>query len=283
MTGRSATGEGTGSPVLVVEGRPATWGGWLGEVASFWPVLVTLARKEFKTRYKGAALGVLWAVAIPLLQAAVLTFVFSRAIRGGIGGVEHYGAYVLSGMLGWSYFATTLMPATTSIVDGASLTDKVWFPRILLVLTAPMANLVGLAVTHVALILLLPILGVDLSARLLLLPLAAALLIAFATALSSVMAALHVYFRDTKYLVQAALMVWLYMTPIIYPASLLGRWEGWLDANPMTGVVTMFRLATIGETGWERSVTVSIVATVVLALTAVEVHRRHDRRFVDLL
>lgn len=270
-------------PVLMLDGRPPTRRAWLRDVWAFRSILVTLARKEFKTRYKGAALGMIWAVAIPLLQAAVLTFVFSRAIRGGVSGVEHYGAYVLSGMLAWSFFGTSLMPATTAIVDGANLTDKVWFPRILLALTPPLANLVGLAVTHVALLGLLPVFDVDYSARLLVLPLALLLLIAFTISLSAVLAAAHVYFRDTKYLVQAALMVWLYMTPIIYPASLLGRWEGWLDANPMTGVVTLFRYATIGADDIGRAVTVSVAVTLVLTILAVEIHRRHDRRFVDLL
>jgi ABC-type polysaccharide/polyol phosphate export permease len=83
--------------------------------------------------------------------------------------------------------------------------------------------------------------------------------------------------------VQAVLMVWIYLTPIIYEAELLGRWAGWLDANPMTGIVTLSRLATVGASDWQRPVAVSVVATVTLTILAVEVHRRHDRRFVDLL
>jgi ABC-type polysaccharide/polyol phosphate export permease len=284
MTGPSATAshEAGPGPILLLDGTRPRPAAWLREVASFGPVLVALARKEFKTRYKGAALGVLWSVAIPLLQAAVLAFVFSRVVRVGVD-VDSYGAYVLSGMLGWSYFATSLLPATTSIVDGASLTDKVWFPRILLVLTGPLANLVGLGVTHVMLIGLLPILGVDIGLRLLLLPLAILLLIAFTISVSAVLAAMHVYFRDTRYLVQAVLMVWIYLTPIIYQAELLGRWAPWLEANPMTGIVTLSRLATVGADDWVRPVTVSVVATLALTVLAVEIHRRHDRCFVDLL
>lgn len=284
MTGPSATADQrpVAQPVLVLDGRPRGRADWLREVIAFGPVLVALARKEFKTRYKGAALGVIWGVAIPLLQASVLAFVFSRVIRVGVD-VDSYAAYVLSGMVGWSYFATSVAPATTSIVDGASLTDKVWFPRILLVLTTPLANLVSLAVTHAVLVAVLPVMGVDITARLLVLPLALALLIAFTISLGSVLAAMHVYFRDTKYLVQASLLVWIYLTPIIYPAQFLGRWAGWLDANPMTGIVTLTRLATIGSDHWQRPVAVSVGVTVALAVLAVELHRRHDRRFVDLL
>lgn len=283
MTGPSVTAEHPpATPVMILDGSAPSRRTWLREVRSFWPVLDMLARKDFKTRYKGAALGIVWSVALPLIQATVLALVFSRIVRFEVENTS-YGAYVLSGMLLWSYFVTTLNPSTTSIVDGASLTDKVWFPRILLVMTAPLANLVGLGVTLVVMLVALPIMGVDMTARLLVLPLAIVLLVAFTTALSAVLAALNVYFRDVRYLVQAVLLVWMYVTPIIYPARLLGRWEGWLDANPMTGIVTLSRYATVGASDWTRATTVSVVTTILLTVLAVELHRRHDRRFVDLL
>lgn len=273
---------GFGSPVLVLEGGAATRRGWLREVASFWPVLRMLAGKEFKTRYRGTTFGVIWAVAVPLLQAAVLAVVFSRIARFEVEGGS-YAAYVLTGMLMWSYFATSLPAATTAVVDGANLADKVWFPRILLILTAPLANLVGLAVTHAVLLGALPILGVDLTPRLLVLPAVALLLVVLTVGLASVLGAMHVYFRDTKYLLQASLLVWIYLTPIIYPAELLGRWAGLLDLNPLTGVVSLARWAALGAPFEARAVAVSVACAALLAVVAVEVHRRHDRRFVDLL
>lgn len=284
MTGSSATAdpEARPSPTLILDGRPPTRWAWLREVVAFWPVLDMLARKEFKTRYRGAAFGVMWAIAVPLLQAAVIATVFSLFVRFEVDGGS-YAAYVLSGMLSWSYFAITVLPGTTAIVDGVNLVDKVWFPRILLVLVLPLANLVGLVVTHVVLLFALPLFGVSLTPRLLVLPLAGALLVLLTSALVAVLSAMHVYFRDTKFFVQASLLVWIYLTPVIYPAELLGRWKGWVDLNPMTGVVALTRYATLGTADWSRSVACSIAITVVLLIVAVEIHRRHDRRFVDLL
>lgn len=288
MTGPSATADPddrsgrSDRPVLVLDGRPRSALGWLGDVVAAGPVLVALARKDFTARYKAASLGVVWSVAVPLLQAAVLAFVFSRAIRGRLG-VDDYGAFVLAGMLPWSYFSATLLPATTAIVDGASMADKVWFPRILLTLAPVGANLVGLVVTHLALLVALPVLGVGLRLSLLALPLAMVLLVAFTASLSAVLSASQVYFRDTKFVVQAALLVWIYLTPIIYPADLLGRWAGWLDLNPMTGVVALTRAAALGTPDWQRPVAVSVAWTILAAVVAIELHRRHDRRFVDLL
>lgn len=241
-----------------------------------------LARKDFQTRYKRATFGVLWAVAVPVLQAVVMAVVFSRVIRVDTG--VNFAAYVMTGILMWAYFAATLSTGSTAIVEGSGLTDKVWFPRAVLVIVPSLANLVGLGVSLVALVMILPFLGVDLGLRLLLLVPAALLLVAFTTGLTLLLAALHVYFRDVRYFVQAALLVWLYVTPIIYPKRLLGGLAPLADLNPMTGVVSLFHLATVGrEPNWERPVLVSVVVTLVLIAAAVEFHRRRDRLFVDQL
>lgn len=242
-----------------------------------------LARKDFQTRYKRASFGVLWAVAVPLLQGLVLAVVFSRIVRFGAG-EDGYGAYVFSGIIAFSYFSGTLSTGATAIVDGAGLTDKVWFPRILLALVPAAANLVSLVISIVVLLAILPVLGGELSASLILLVPGVLLVVAFTTAITVLASALHVYFRDVKFLVQAALLVWLYVTPIIYPKELLGGLASWIDLNPMTGVVTLFHLATTGgDDPVARPVAISVVITLVLALVGLEAQRRHDRLFVDQL
>jgi lipopolysaccharide transport system permease protein len=155
----------------------------------------------------------------------------------------------------------------------------------LLPLVPTLANLVGLGASLVVLIVAMPILGVSLTPRLLLLVPGVILLVALAASLSLCLAALHVYFRDVRFLVQAALVVWFYATPIAYPRALLGpRLGSLLDLNPVTGVVVIFHEATVGRAGpLVRPVVVSVVVTVVLAVLAIEGNRRHDRLFVDLL
>jgi ABC-type polysaccharide/polyol phosphate export permease len=247
---------------------------------------MALAAKDFKTRYKRASFGTLWAVALPLLQAFVLAFVFSRVAKfgGDIGGVG-FGAYVLSGMVAYSYFAGSVLSAATAVVDGSGLADKVWFPRAVLVLVPLLSNLIGFGVSTVLALALAPALDGSLSATTLLVIPGVALLLAFTTALSLVLSALYVYFRDVKFIVQAALLVWLYISPVIYdPAALLGRSAGWLDLNPLTGIIALFH-ASVGVEGVPvlRPVLVSLAFTVVLLVAGTEAHRRHDRLFVDLL
>lgn len=269
--------------VLVdLEDRPDRAGPWLAELWRHRQVLAMLARKDFHVRYKRASFGVLWAVAVPLVQAVVLIVVFSHIVRLASG--LDYPAFVLSGVLAFSYFSQTLGAGATAIVDGSGLTDKVWFPRLLLPMVPALANLVGLAVSMAALAAALPVMGVAVGPRLLLLVPACALLVAFSVALCLVLAALHVYFRDVRFLVQALLLVWFYATPVAYPLSAVGGLAPVLDANPMTGVITLFHLATVGAGGpWVPGLVVSVAVTMALLLGGLEAQRRHDRLFVDLL
>jgi lipopolysaccharide transport system permease protein len=269
--------------VLELDARPATVTSWMADVWSHRQVLARLSVTDFQVRYKRATFGVLWAAVVPVLQALVLVVVFSKVLR--LTGTSHFGAYVFAGTLAWGYFAGVLSTGATAIVDRSGLTDKVWFPRALLPLTSIFANLVSLAVSLVVLLIALPVLGVPIGPRLLLLVPAVVLDVAFSAALSLCLAALHVYFRDVRFLVQAALMVWFYLTPIAYPRSLLGHHLASIVAlNPMTGVVAVFQHAAVGGSQpWLGPVLISIGFTVVLLVIAVDAHRRHDRLFVDLL
>lgn len=271
-----------GQPVLELGPEPASLLQWLTEMWEHREVIWVLARKDFHVRFKRASFGVLWAVAVPVLQAAVMVFVFSHFVHTAHG--IPYGAYVLSGILGWTYFASTIPAGVTSIVDGNGITDKVWFPRAILALVPCLSGLVGLGISMVILLIGTPILGAHLGVRILLLIPACGLLVAFTSAISLLASALQVYFRDVRFIISALLMVWLYATPIMYPVTVVGGLGRWLDFNPMTGVVTLFHLAVLGPVQpWHRAVAVSVLTTAVLLTIGIEAQRRRDRVFVDLL
>ena len=279
-----STEEAAGGPVLHMDQRPESVREWVVGLWRFRGVLVALARKDFQVRYKRAALGILWSVAMPLLQSVVLVFVFSRVGGFGAGQRYSYAGFVLAGMVPWVYVSSSVGASTTSIVDASGLTDKVWFPRAILALVPPCANLVLLAASITILFVELPIVGAPLRPRLLLLLPAAALAVAFTSALGLVLAALYVYFRDLKFMVQAALLVWLYVTPIVYPLSVLGGAGRLLSYNPLTGIVGLFQTAAVGSPApSDLALGVSIGTTAALAVAAVAIHRHHDRLFVDLL
>jgi lipopolysaccharide transport system permease protein len=270
------------APVLELDSSPASAREVVSDLWRHRDVLRELSWTDFQVRYKRAVFGVLWAVVVPLLQAVVVGVVFSHVVRDVSG--SSYALYVLSGVLPWSYFATTLAIGAGAIVDGAELSEKLWFPRAMLPMVPAIAGLVGLGICMVVLVIAVPVLHAGFGISILLLPVACLQLVAFTTALSLVLAALHVYFRDVRYLVQALLLVWFYATPLLYPASLLDGLAPWLDANPMTGVIALFRDSLVGsDASGLRSILVSAGTTVVLLAVAVEVYRRHDRLFADRL
>ena len=246
-------------------------------------LLLTLARKDFHTRYKRASFGVLWAVALPVAQAVALAAVFSRFTLLTIG--TRYSVYVLSGILPFSYFTQTLSTGATSIVDGSTLADKIWFPRAVLSLTTPMANIAGLFISLGILLVSIPVLGVPIEPHLLLLVPATVLMVTFVSTLCLTLSALHVYFRDVRFIVQGGLTVLFFVTPIAYNLDAVGKLAGIIQLNPLTGILGLYRFATVGASGGPLAVpiTIAIVATSVLLAVAVEVHRIHDRLFIDLL
>lgn len=282
MAGDRAVGLVAPVPQLDVVGvwtRPAELAARLW---AFRDLCLTLARKDFFVKYRRAVFGVLWAVALPAVQAVVLSVVLSRVARIS---VAHYPLFIFSGTVAWTYFSSSLSSGSTSIVDNSAMSSKIYFPRLVLPIATCLSNLFTLAISIVIVVVAVPIFGVAIAPRLLLLIPGTALLFLVVVSMTLVVSALHVYFRDATYVVQAMLLVWFYVTPVFYPLTLLhGAVRAVVEANPITGVVGIFHAAAIGgpvadPLGW----LVSAAWALVLLTIALVLHCRFDRSFADLL
>jgi ABC-2 type transport system permease protein len=214
-----------------------------------WELLVGLVRKDLKVKYQGSALGFLWSLANPLLLLVVYSFVFQVVFRSG---VPHFGIYLMCGLLVWNAFSGSLGAATGSVVGNAGLVKKVRFPLSVLPLSA-----VGFAAVHFVLqlgvlVVVMVVIGYPFfGPQLLLLIPALAVALLFTVALSFVVAALNVRFRDTQHFVEIALVAWFWLNPIVYPVAFvrdrLGDhfWAYFL--NPMAGVITTMQRAIYDE------------------------------------
>jgi ABC-type polysaccharide/polyol phosphate export permease len=242
-----------------------------------------LARKNFQVRYKRAALGVVWAVAQPLFQTALLSFVFLVVFPGTAKRIEHYPVFLMTGMLAWAYFSQALAAATTSVVDNAGLVRKVAIPSVVFPLSAVGGVLQAFAFSTVAMLVGSVVVG-EASWRLALLPVAVLLETAFVASLGVLTCAFHVALRDVKYLVDAFVMAFFYATPVLYSLDRVPeRYRDWFAANPLEGILSLYRSATLGrEIAWS-GVGVSIAATVVLALLATWAQRSRSGEFADLV
>ncbi len=245
-------------------------------------LILILARKDFFVRYRRATFGLLWAAAIPLLQASVLAFVVARFANFDTG--TNYTLYVLSGTVGWSTFSGAIGAGSTSIVDGAGLSTKIYFPRLVFPLVTIATGAYTLGIGTVVLLFVTIVSGEGLGSHTLYLVPATAATLFLAASFCLVLSALHVYFRDTRYLVQAALLVWLYLTPVIYPLEAIGDARAFVEANPVTGVVELYRAATVGaDEGWGVPLLWTAGWMAILTVIGLLLHRRFDRVFSDLL
>lgn len=246
-------------------------------------LLVMLAKKDFFVRYRRASFGLAWAVVLPLVQALVLAVVFSHILRIHAG--TNYPTFVYSGLVPWIFFSATLQLAATSIVDGQDMATKVYFPRAILPLVPIGSNLYGFVPAVLILVGFALVGHVHLGLNWLLLIPATVLMVTLTTAFSLVLAALHVYFRDVRYVVAAALTVWIYLAPVVYPLRMApGFLRHIVAVVPTTGMVELFRAGSVGaDPGWTGSLLVTAAWTAVLAAAAAFLYRRYDRVFVDLL
>jgi ABC-type polysaccharide/polyol phosphate export permease len=275
-----AGGESTGDTLVL---RP----GWTApsalarELRRSTQLCVTLARKDFFVRYRRATLGMLWAVALPALQAVVLAVVLSRVARIK---VPHYTVFILSGIVGWTYFTATLASGATAIVDNTSLSSRIYFPRAVLPIAVSLSNLYALAISLLITVVVAVATGVPFGVDVAYLVPATLLMFLLTTSAALVLSALHVYFRDVRYAVQAFVLVWFYVTPVFYPLDRLhGTARRAVEANPVSGCVELFHAAVLGITPSMTAVLYTVAWTVLLLVLATLLHCRFDRTFADLL
>ncbi len=246
-------------------------------------LIVMLARKDFFVRYRRASLGMVWAVGLPLIQAAVLSVVFTRIVRFEMEG--HFPTFVFSGILPWTFFNTAIAAGTTSIVDASPLATKVYFPRLVLPLVVIGTGFYGFVPGLAVLVGMMVVFPVDLGVHLLWLVPAAVVMLALSVAFALVLSAAYVYFRDLRYIVQAALLAWFWGSPVVYPLDKApGSLRTVIEINPVSGMLQLFRAGSVGAPdGWEITVYWSLAWIALLTAVGLLLHRRLDRVLVDLL
>lgn len=267
-------------PTLELTAAPGRLVPWIRSLWQYRSLGRVLAAKDFKVRYKRALFGVIWAVLMPAVQAAVIVVVFGRL--GLDAGQTDYIGYVLAGVMAWSYISLTVLSGTTAVVDGSGLTDKVWFPRALLVLAPVLSNLIGLGI-GLGIVLAVQAVRGELLLRSLVLVPAVLLLTALVAGSSLLLSALYVWFRDVRFITQAVLLLGFYVTPVVYTAERLGPLQDWLILNPFAGVVGLFQNAVVGAPLRTDELASSVGVAVALLMIGAVVHARNDRVMVDLL
>ena len=243
-----------------------------------------LAWRDIKVRYKQTTIGVLWAVLQPFLTVVVFSVFFGR-IAGISTGEIPYPIFAYSGILFWSYFSNSLSAASNSMVSSQAIIQKIYFPRIIMPIASTLVFLIDFFFAAIIFIGLMvyyhfspTLLGI-----LLVIP---SLIIAFLTfsGLGLIFSAINVKYRDVRYALPFFIQLLIFLTPVIYPASILGRYQWLWYFNPMSGVIETMRagLLGVGAINWGLFVS-SILLSILLFFIGLLYFKKSEKYFADII
>ena len=259
-------------------------------------LLRELVKTDFKLRYQGSMLGMMWSVLKPLMLFAVMYMVFVRFLRFGAG-IPHYAVSLLLAQTLWSFFQEATSQGMHAIVGRGDLLRKINFPRYIVVISATVSAFINLAISLVVVLIFMIINGVEFRPTLLLFPFVVLELYVFALGIAFILATMYVRFRDIGHIWDVVMQVWFYATPIIYPISQvisMGKLtlaKLMLMLNPVAQIIQDARYVVVTsqtETIWSLvgSSTplfkiVPIVITIIVFAIGVMVFRRHEKTFAE--
>jgi len=239
--------------------------------------------RDIKVRYKQTVLGAGWAILQPALTTVVFTIFFGRLARMPSDGIP-YPVFAMMALVPWTYFAAALAASSASVGGYQHIISKVYFPRLIIPLAAALAPLVDFAIAFAILVLLMMWFGVVPGPAIVWLPLLLLLAVATAAAAGIWLSALSVRYRDLRYVIPFAIQLWMFATPVAYPASLVpSEWRTLYALNPMVGVIEGFRWV-LADRQPPGALTFVSAAVVAVLLAAGLVHfRRTEGTFADVI
>lgn len=270
-------------PVTLIEPRS----GWhmldWRELRAYRELLWVLTARDIKVRYKQTVLGAGWAVIRPLLTMVIFSIVFGQLAKMPSDGYP-YPVFVYAALLPWTFFAAAITSSGQSLVGSANLVSKVYFPRLIIPLSAIGAGLVDLAIATVVLLAMMVWYGVGFTWNLLAAPLLLAGVVFVALGVGTLLSALTVAYRDFTHLTPFLVQIWMYVTPVIYPVALVPeQWRWLLYLNPMTGLIEAFRSAFLGKPFDVGGIGLSFAVAFAIFALGVAYFERVERRFADII
>jgi len=209
------------------------------EIYLYREMLRNLVSKEIRARYKASVLGFLWTFVNPLLTLVVYSFVFSVVMKSGI---QHFSMFLFVALLPWNYLSMSIIQGTTSLVQNVSLVKKIYFPRAILPLSLVLANMINYLLGLIILIPALAIFHVRFTVALVAFPVVLIVETLLVTSLTLIVAVGNVYFRDLEHIIGIFVMLWFFMTPIVYSIDTLSaNLRNIFNFNPAVPIIEAYR------------------------------------------
>ena len=245
----------------------------------FKPLLGELVARDVKIKYRRSVLGVLWTLLNPLCMMIILSLVFSNIFKFD---VENYSLYILSGQVVFNFFSGATTDAMSSIISNGPLIKKVYVPKYLFVLSRIISSFINLLASFTALLLVMIATRAELNWTVVLVVIPLILLVVFSLGVGLVLAAITVKFRDVMHLYSVFTTALMYLTPVIYPMSILPNWLYKLVMlNPLTNMLMMFRDVMINNNIFDlKSLIIAIIETALMFLIGLYVFYKNQDEFI---
>lgn len=271
-------------PPIMIGPRGRWWQLDLWAIIEYRELLFFLVWRDMKVRYKQAAIGIAWAVVQPVLTMLVFTVIFGNFARLPSDGLP-YPIFAFTALLPWNYFAQAVSRSATSLVGNASLISKVYFPRLIVPISAALGPLVDFAISFVILLGMMAWYGIGPTWGVVLLPLFLLLALVTAIAVCLFLSALNVEYRDVGHAIPFLMQFWMYASPVAYSVNLIPEeWRLLYGLNPMVGVIEGFRWALLGRAQPDIGMVVTSSMVVgVLLVGGLLYFRRVERTFADVI
>ena len=252
---------------------------------SYRELFLFLAWRDILVRYKQAVIGVAWSVLRPLLTMVIFTIVFGKLANLPSEGVP-YPILVVAAMLPWHFFASAIFEGSNSLIQNANIISKVYFPRVIVPLSAVVVSLVDFLISFALLLALMVWYQFTPDWRILFLP--AFLVLAVAVSIGPILwlAALNVQYRDFRYVVPFLIQLGLFISPVGFSSSIIPeQWRLIYSLNPMVGVIDAFRWSVLGgrTPPYVPGLALSLVTAVLLLVSGIWYFRKTERSFADVI
>lgn len=265
-----------------------------GVLIQYRHLVLDLAIKDIKVRYRSPVLGFFWAILIPLVTVFIFKFIFSTIMQIQIENYPFF-IYLMTAVFPWSYFSASLVTGTESILSNRELIKKTYFPRQIIPVSVVLANLINFLPALLAMIIILVFFKMQFTVLFFLLPLVVLLQTLLAVGLALIFSSYQVVLRDVKYIVELLLLIWMYLSPVFYTLDMVtglsaGLFKLYL-LNPFVGLFCLYRLALLkgfmhtlpaGVNIYFLSLWTAVVCVSVFFLGFL-IFRRYEANFSDLV
>lgn len=271
-------------PIEVIEPKQ----GWVPfnprEIWNYRELLYFLTKRDIKVRYKQTVLGGLWAIIQPFFTMVVFSLFFGRLAKVPSDGIP-YPIFVYVGLLPWTYFANAISASGNSLIGSANLITKVYFPRLIIPASASLAGLLDFFIAMLVLAALMIYYQFFPGVGIVIFPFLVGLTFLCALGVGLWLSALNVEYRDIRFVIPFLIQLWMFVSPVIYPVSIVSEKYRWLLAlNPMGGVIKAYRASLLGHVPIDwflLGISTSIICT--LLISGIYYFRRMEKYFADVI